>query len=522
MACSLPQPQFASVYNIGIKEAIPLKDGYTVYLRWTDAVASSPSYTLGYNVYYSSERDYVFQEGAKYFTLYKDLYIGRFVPGDTIYCAIRATEYDPNDLDLLSLPASPQATNAYIYPETALMSDIDDTTLTIPLIDTAEFPSIGVIKIGTELLDYSNVDYFNSVIYANTRGFYGTNIRFHNVDGYDGYHYEDPIVRYFSGFEDLNTFIAEVQPRIEPDEYPFTQFDGYKQVTVDILTTDLSSSDEEAATLPSYDHSGYHQTSMVDYFSGKCLGSYHGGEYGCADGYKVRGLSLQTQNNQRQELLLAVTGEPVVLLKRLWTGIRCNCFRLNQEHHEGRCSLCFSTSFVGGYEQFYNDKRSDGKIMIRFGPAADDLAIRQQGLEQNFVPNCWGLVYPAIKDRDVLIRFNQDLGEEFRYEVVNVTRNKLSFSLSGAQQMTVYRLDKTDPIYQWRAIRDTSKFPYKINTSLGILRNYGPHLHTIVLNENVFSINDINQTTSVMAGHNHPIINGIVQEVLGHTHDIIL
>ena len=183
---------------------------------------------------------------------------------------------------------------------------------------------------------------------------------------------------------------------------------------------------------------------------------------------------------------------------------------------------CFSTSFIGGYEQFYNDKRSDGRILVRFDATIDDLAAKQIGLEQNFVPNCWTTVYPAIKDRDVLIRFNQDGTEEFRYEVVNVTRNKLLFSLSGAQKFNMYRLDKTDPIYQWRAFRNTSSFPYKINTSLSILRAHGPHMHAIVLNEKTLSLNDINQTTSVMAGHNHPIINGVIQEVLGHTHDIII
>lgn len=947
MTCSFPSPLFPSPFDIGLQEVLPLRDGYSVYLDWRTAVPDVHSYTVGYNIYYSTDQENVFLEGPKHFTLNKNTTIIGFVPGDTIYFAVRATEFDPSYLNLLGMPNSPHAENAYNYPETALSEDIDNETSRIPLIDVSEFPSIGILKVGYELIQYSNIDYLDNIIYG-IRGYYDSAVNSHTIDGYDGYDYYDPTVRLFAGFEDLNQKIVLAQPRIEYPEFPFTELDGYKQTITDILTTDLSSSDDSAASLTEYDYTGYHSTSIVNYFSGNCIGSYAGGEYGCADGYKVRGLNIQAANNQRQEMLLNVTGEPVVLMKRLWTGIKCNCYRLNQEHHEGRCHVCFtpetlirtstgykkiykinindmvlssdgyfhkvintfcnnydgyiksilssvnsnrikvtpehpiltlggshivkngcgpmcdlfikngdgnngnldvrqlpscrwharvqvngtrgvgrkalgtfnkkedaiqsiidykkenilpghilqwkeaknlhnnswlvtkypnyindidyiyipkeylkntklglirngvdkfeiteefmwiigiylaegscgkrrinfslhkneilyqnriktffenfgynskikttsnngvnvciysttlanwfpklvgrkcynkyipeefmylpnnkikslisgvndgdgsktgseyqitqtskilalqlvellnrlneqpilrsyqiktltpkgnvrkrtysvnwtknldkidknrkkrwdykneslakirdiedeyycgpvynlevegdhtyivngivvhncfSTSFIGGYEQFYNDKRSDGRILVRFDATIDDLAAKQIGLEQNFVPNCWTTVYPAIKDRDVLIRFNQDGTEEFRYEVVNVTRNKLLFSLSGAQKFNMYRLDKTDPIYQWRAFRNTSSFPYKINTSLSILRAHGPHMHAIVLNEKTLSLNDINQTTSVMAGHNHPIINGVIQEVLGHTHDIII
>jgi hypothetical protein len=38
----------------------------------------------------------------------------------------------------------------------------------------------------------------------------------------------------------------------------------------------------------------------------------------------------------------------------------------------------------------------------------------------------------------------------------------------------------------------------------------------------IISVAQINQTTAVTQGHNHPIIGGVVKEVLGHTHTIIL
>ena len=72
MTCSFPSPIFPSPYNIGIKEVLPQRDGYTVYINWSEAISSITSYTLGYNVYFSTDIEDVFIEGPKYFTLYKD------------------------------------------------------------------------------------------------------------------------------------------------------------------------------------------------------------------------------------------------------------------------------------------------------------------------------------------------------------------------------------------------------------------------------------------------------------------
>jgi hypothetical protein len=222
-----------------------------------------------------------------------------------------------------------------------------------------------------------------------------------------------------------------------------------------------------------------------------------------------------------QEILLSVKGEPIVLLKRLWTGIRCKCFRMNNETPEGRCSVCFGVGFVGGYQQYINPRRKDGRILASFAASADNLALKNIGMQQEFTPNCWTTVMPAIKDRDILIRFTEDGQEEFRYEVTSVTRGKTFFSMSGAQQIQLYRLDKTDIIYQWRAVRNTAE-PVDINTTAANLASYGPHYHTITIPNSITLTTQINGTTAITASHSHPIINGIVLEVLGHTHTISL
>jgi hypothetical protein len=67
--------------------------------------------------------------------------------------------------------------------------------------------------------------------------------------------------------------------------------------------------------------------------------------------------------------------------------------------------------------------------------------------------------------------------------------------------------------------------PTEITTQIGMVAGPGgipPHIHTVVVNEHTVAVNQINQMTGKMEGHNHPVINGVVQEVLGHTHTIIL
>lgn len=520
MICEVPRPIFPNENFIGIKDCLPYPDGYSIFINFAQALQNYSTDQIGYNIYFSStNKEDVLTEGAKYFTTNLELTIRRFSPGTVVWFIERATEYNPLYQNPLNFRPAVETQDAYVYPQTLLASNINEYTTIIPLVDASDFPPYGILQIGTELMYYPNVDYVNNLVYNVDRGFYNTNIRYHNVDGYDGYHTQNPVVFHFAGFEDLNLIYSQAETRFEPPEFPFTETDGYKSVSVDLLNTNLSASDDLMQDSPLYDYSGYHRTSMVDFFSGICIGSYHGGSYGC-NGQNIRGLSLSDHVNQRLELMLEIDGEPVILLRRLWTGIKCNCYRLNQEHYEGRCASCFGTSFVGGYDQFYNPKRSDSKILVRFSPTVDDLAIKQFGLQQNFAPAAWTLVYPAIKDRDVLIRFNQDLELEYFYEVTGVTRNKLMFGLSGAQAMNLVRLDKTDPVYQWRAIKSTSLYKGELNTGMSVLRGHGPHIHVVTINNFINTLEQINSTTSVVSGHNHPIINGVVQEMLGHTHSL--
>jgi len=534
----------------GLDAVRSLGDGTTFNLKWYQAYPSNKSNGIAYHIYYSINKEDVFTEGVKYISIDGSLEanIIDLVPGQLYFFSVRPVEYIPqtmnnsqgivlinnNDIVLIIDDIDSQLPIAYdnlrVYPTSILRSNITDTDLIIPLADVENFPNIGIVKIGIELVQYSSVDRVNKNLVLtdlDQRGYDNTHAYIHNTDGYDGYNVWSPYISLFiSGESTTFDRIFMSQSRFEYPNFAYTTVDGYRQVTKDNLNTDLSASDSANVTFPTYDYAGYHRTDPVQLLNGTCVGSYIGGEMGCIDGYGninlLRGLSLQDQNNQRQEVLLTVTGRPAVLIKRVHTGIHCSCYLASSEYQDDRCPLCYGTKFVFGYEQYFNPRRSDGRILVRTSPADDSVKMYEAGLESELNLDLWTLTVPTIHQRDIVVLFDVDDNEEFRYEVGSVTRNNTIIGMEGGQKFKGMRIRKTDPAYQIRIFRNTAMFPSKLTTTIGFSSGIPPHTHEIVINEGILSTNQINQTTNVVQGHSHPIISGEVMEVLGHKHNIIL
>lgn len=532
MGCVL-EPLYANQSLKGCISSASKGDGYTIEISWVKAVPNDSAYQIAYNIYYSTIREDVFSEGVKYVVLDSEcvsFQLTEFTPGDVYYFAVRATMHEIAKNSLSQLPQAPNG--LYLYPEAILINDITDSDTTIEITDIALFPAQGIIQIGSELIYYSSTDQVSGtlLIPINGRGYLGTVASSHTTDGYDGYDgYVDPLVRFFTGWDDRNVSVQLEENKFDYPNYAWTSADGYAEIRKDILTTDLTSTEADQADFSSFDFAGWRRTDQVALLDGKCVGSYYGGEFYCADGYEgigrqIRGLSIDEINNQRQELLLTLDGEPVVLVKRIWKGKRCKCVISSRETPEPKCPFCLGTGFQIGYEQYYNAKRSDGRIMMRFSPSVDDLIPQEAGLDPKYEPNAWTLSVPAIKDRDFIIRFNKDGTEEFRYEILNVTRNKILLDNFGAQQTTLARIRKTDPIYMFKAFRDTSSFPSIITTSIGLVAGPGgipPHTHSVKISEKITNITQINEVTSFDSGHSHEVRAGQILDSYGHLHSII-
>lgn len=343
-------PYYSSKINVGIDQANSLGDGYTINIKWFLAYPTIQTNKIAYHIYYSTVKENVYSDGVKLISIDSSLQanIIDLIPGQEYFFSVRPVEYNSTSYNLTSLPIAHD--NLRFYPTSLLSQYISKSSLIIPLVDADGFPNTGTIKIGVELINYSSVNTVSDRLLLtdiSQRGAFNSKIREHYVDGYDGYSYQDPIITLFTPTESsLFDRIYVCQNRFEYPNFAHTLADGYYQVLKDILSTDLTASDESNVGFPMYDYSGYHRTDPVMLLTGACVGSYIGGEQGCIDGYGnvniIRGMSFQDQNNQRQEMLLNVTGIPVVLAKRVQTGIVCACYKASSEYPDDRCPLCFA------------------------------------------------------------------------------------------------------------------------------------------------------------------------------------
>jgi len=198
----------------------------------------------------------------------------------------------------------------------------------------------------------------------------------------------------------------------------------------------------------SYPYDGYHGQSMIGYLTGT-NGSPYSSQYR-KDGTRIScGLNWYDRLVQRHEMLLRSTGESVDLLRRKWTGERCPEHDLVRGQTRTRCPICYGTNFVGGYVKFINIREPNGRIYIRVGPTEEDLELQETGMWQKFIPSCWTLPTPTVRDRDVVITYDPDSSEEtWRYEILAVTRNRGFQGRFTQQSFTMQRLDRTDPVYK--------------------------------------------------------------------------
>ncbi len=524
-------PYYLNTVNEGLSFVSAIGDGYDITLRWNIAYPNDTTNEIAYQIYFSTIEEDVFTDGVKYVSWdgYLTATIPDFIPGQLYHFAVRAVEYNPVIVNPAQLP---QINGLATYPTSTLASDITATDLIIPLVSTEGFPPSGIIQIGVEYINYlSNDTTTNELILTNAglqRGFDGTIATLHDTDGYDGYLYWSPIVSFELGIKEGNSIVFPTQDRFEFPYYPFTLVDGYHQTTQDILTTDLSASDAFNTGFAAFDYAGYYRTDPVELLSGECVGSYIGGQQACADGYggvgrQLRGLSFQQRDLQRQEYLLSITGEPVCLVRRQQTGITCPCYLASSEYPDDRCPICQGTKFVMGWTQFFNPRRSDGRIMVRFSPTDDDLKMYEAGLESEFTSDVWTMTVPTIKDRDFIVRFDQDDNQEYRYEVLYVNRNRTLTRLEGAQKFRVQRVRKTDVIYQVPVFNNTQYYPITLMTDPASIVGIPSHTHTFQWSENGNGL--AQQNSGVSFGHNHIMAldssgNPFVQEVLGHSHSL--
>ena len=438
-------------YQVGLDQTYDVGNGMGISLTWGPASAASPSDQVYYNLYAADKRINTFDYPVV-ITAQETATLS-VPPGNMYYFAVRATEFDPNMYDVTQLDQIGDGVYAYPAQQT-LNADIDAYGVTVEVADTTGFPLAGFIQIDYEVLYYLYKSDTSFVVEQAGRGMYATPILPHSAGA---------VVKLFPGISDQNSVIvagtaawskANGPPQNVAAEGQFNvNDDGYRTNATDIITTNLTASDASTIDFPDYDYASYHRPSMETYFRGGCENSYAWGELN-----GQRGVGLQDQELSRLDMLLQTTGEPVVLLKRKQTGMRCRCLALQRETPTARCENCLGTGFEGGYDRYVNPRaiseaytNTEGMILVRVAPFDDDFKLNQNnGLMQAAELPAWTINVPSLRDFDVIIRLNQDGTEEWRYRCLKITRNRLMFGLSGRQDFRAQRIDATDILYTFK------------------------------------------------------------------------
>ena len=435
---TFPQVKFLG-FSQGIRKVSDMGRGDMFKIEWHQPIARSykgDSYAI---IYQNESRLEIFDSSPKYIakSSTKCAEVSGFTPGLTLSFAARALETFTGTLNLDGMTEA--ADGLFLVPEEAVISEQitqDDNRIAVE--STDNYPSSGILIINdSEVVRYTAKTNSEFLLASNGRGLNGTS---------KGIYVKGDTLKMFLACQDTNSVIIMATP---------TYHDGYESGRAisgtGLVVTDYTDSDKKF--FQGFDFCGYHRALPQNIFQGKDdCGSYLGGEFN-----KTRGMNLFDRMLNREEVILDQTGEPVILLKRIWDGDTCSCSDSRRQHPKVKsCKSCFGTGYAGGYLQYDYKRRNDSRIMVMFGDTVEDLKLGPHShLEQQYEPACWTLPAPAVRDRDLIVRFDFNDDVEYMYEVLDVTKEKLFYRHYTRQRLRLKRLDKTDVAYT---------FPYSLKT----------------------------------------------------------
>lgn len=427
-----PQTGFVGWFQ-GIEKASDCGDGESVIVSWPQ-IATRSYQSEGFAlIYQNTKRLDIFDFQPSYIARgeLREATINGLNTGVSYSYAVRAMEsyLDTVDLEGMEL-VDPDGLYRVPTPVTITQQVMpSDNIIYVDSVDG--FPEKGFITIGREIIRYNGKLLPDNafLVSPNGRGVSDTIV---------GIYLPGDEVKMFLQCADNNTAIVMSTP---------TYHDGYgfdREIdNIGLVVTDYDDNDNKF-TIP-YDFCGYRRAQPDQVLNGvdDCP-SYLGGEQG-----GFRGMNLFDRLIQREEILLASTGEPVILLKRIWDGQTCSCMDSRRIHPKVKsCGECYGTGYVGGFSQYLNRRRNDTLIMVSFGDTTEDLKLgAHESLQQEVEPPAWTIPKPAIRDRDLIVRFDFTGDLEFIYEVLNVTKEKTIFRHFTRQRLALKRLDKTDIVY---------------------------------------------------------------------------
>ena len=425
-----PQAKFLG-FASGIRKVTNVGRGDAVNIEWYKPLSRMYKADAFALIYHNESRLKIFDTQPKYIAPASTTLtsIDELTPGRPLAFAVRAMEAHKDNLDLSGMET---IGSVYKIPDPITISgSFGSTDLTLNVASTAGYPAAGILLLNSkEVVRYTaKTDTSFNISNIQNRGLNNTSIStFVSGDS----------ITLFLECQDKNTVIVVGTP-----SYADGYVSGRELENVGVVVTDYTQSDKKF--FQGYDYCGYHSPIPQNILQGKDdCGSYIGGEFN-----HYRGMNLFDRMINREEVLLDQVGEPVILLKRLWGGAICSCSDGRRMHPKvSGCKKCYGTGYTGGYTQYANNRRGDERLMVMFGDTAEDLKLDSKShLEQSYEPQCWTLPSPAVRDRDLIVRYDFNDNIEFIYEVLDVTKDKLFYRHYTRQKLRLKRLDKTDIVY---------------------------------------------------------------------------
>jgi hypothetical protein len=145
-ATFIDRPSWIS--KVGLELVEDVGNGMSLLLTHQGATPADPDNQIHYNIYYATKRLNVFSEGIKSMSTDTQV-VFNLSPGNTYYFAVRATEFDPTNIDISSM--DPIGTNMFSYPDEQLIeNEIGESAVTINVPTTYGYPPGGYLLIGTD------------------------------------------------------------------------------------------------------------------------------------------------------------------------------------------------------------------------------------------------------------------------------------------------------------------------------------------------------------------------------------
>jgi len=145
---------------------------------------------------------------------------------------------------------------------------------------------------------------------------------------------------------------------------------------------------------------------------------------------------------RRDYHVLETMGERAILLRKLTSGLMCECRADEAREPDPRCPQCYGVGWEGGYTPFY-------PFLINFQLAGERHQQTEMAILTDQQPRAWTTIVPELQNGDIVVRLHGQLLD--RFEVTNPSRSVRDgvAAIPTIQEFNVRLHTQGHPIYKF-------------------------------------------------------------------------